>query len=239
MDTVMDTMFLASFVISLLTPIALVLILIRLREIEPPPPPPQVDLKPVIEAIKNIRIPEPKEVEFPKIEFPKIEIPPAKEAVLDLSPVIEAIKNIHIPEPKEIEFPKIEFPKIEIPPAKEAVLDLKPVIEAINALNTPRQAEPAPLREGNFNTETLQEIVAFMRVNQAEFQSGLEAFHRAMEKLLGQIPSGDKELDAQKEFMQKFEEAFVKIQEKAMEAVNENSLRLQEILAEALNKEAK
>jgi hypothetical protein len=199
----METFILASAVLPLLTLIVLVLILIKLHDIKSPPPPP----------------------------------PPMP---VDLKPVIEAIKNIRIPEQQKVEFPKIEIPKIEIPPAKEVVLDLKPVIEAINALNTPRQAEPAtPLKEGNFNTDTLQEIVALMRVNQAEFQSGLDAFHKAIEKLLSQIPTGDKELDVQKEFMQKFEEALVKIHEKSAEAVNENSLRLQEILTEVLNKEAK
>jgi HPt (histidine-containing phosphotransfer) domain-containing protein len=78
-----------------------------------------------------------------------------------------------------------------------------------------------------------------MRVNQAEFQSGLEAFHKAIDKLLAQIPSGEKELEAQKEFMQKFEAAFARVQEQATEAMNDNSLRLQEILAEFLNKEKK
>ncbi|MCL1956887.1 MAG: hypothetical protein FWF63_06155 [Fibromonadales bacterium] len=185
------------------------------QKIEIPPPKEVVlDLNPVIEAIKGIRIPEPQKIEFPKIEMPKIEIPkmevpPAKEVVLDLNPVIEAIKGIRIPEPQKIEFPKIEIPKIELPQAKDI----------------------------NINTETLQEIVTLMRVNQAEFQSGLEAFHKAIDKLLVQIPSGEKELDAQKEFMQKFEAAFAKVQEQATEAMNDNSLRLQEILAEFLNKE--
>ncbi len=145
----------------------------------------------IIKELKNIRIPPPQKIEFPKIEFPKIELP-----------------KIEVP---KIEVPKIEIPKIEIPQAKDV----------------------------NINTETLQEIVTLMRVNQAEFQSGLEAFHKAIDKLLVQIPSGEKELDAQKEFMQKFEAAFAKIQEQATEAMNNNSLRLQEILAEFLNKEQK
>jgi hypothetical protein len=130
----------------------------------------------------------------------------SKKINLDLNPIIEAIKGIHIPEPQ-----KIEFPKIEIPQAKEI----------------------------NINTETLQEIITLMRVNQAEFQSGLNAFHKAIDKLLVQIPSGEKELDAQKEFMHKFEAAFARVQEQATEAMNDNSLRLQEILAEFLNKEQK
>jgi len=151
-----------------------------------------------------------KELRNIRIQPPqKIEVPPAKEVVLDLNPVVEAVKNICIPPPQKIEFPKIEFPKIEIPQAKDV----------------------------NINTEVLQEIVTLMRVNQAEFQSGLDAFHKAIDKLLAQIPSGEKELDAQKEFMQKFEAAFAKVQEQATEAMNENSLRLQEILAEFLNKE--
>jgi len=150
-----------------------------------------LDLKPVIEAIKGIHIPEPQKVEFPKIELPKIEIP-----------------KIELP---KIEIPRIEIPKIEIPQAKDV----------------------------NINTETLQEIVTLMRVNQAEFQSGLDSFHKAIDKLLTQIPSGDKELEAQKEFMQKFEAAFARVQEQATEAMNDNSLRLQEILAEFLNKEQK
>jgi len=210
------------------------------QKIEVPPPPP-VNLEPVIdaitelheeiiitredspiieaisliiEAIKGISIPEPQKIEFPKIEIPKMEVPPAKEVVLDLNPVIEAIKGIHIPEPQKIEFPKIEIPKIEIP-----------------------KIEMPQAKDININTETLQEIVTLMRVNQAEFQSGLEAFHKAIDKLLVQIPSGEKELDAQKEFMQKFEAAFAKVQEQATEAMNDNSLRLQEILSEFLNKE--
>jgi len=200
----------------------------ELKNIRIPPPqkieiPPAkevvLDLNPVIEAIKGIHIPEPQKIEFPKMEFPKIELPKielpqAKEVVLDLNPVIEAIKNIHIPEPQKIELPKIELPKIEIP-----------------------KIELPQLKDININTETLQEIVTLMRVNQAEFQSGLEAFHKAIDKLLVQIPSGEKELDAQKEFMQKFEAAFAKIQEQATEAMNDNSLRLQEILTEFLNKE--
>jgi hypothetical protein len=129
---------------------------------------------------------------------PKIEFPPAKE--VNLSPVIEAIKNIRIPEAQ----------KIEIPQA----------------------------REGGINTEVLQEIATLMRVNQAEFQSGLEAFHKAIDKLLEQIPIGEKAADTQKEFIQKFEEAFLRVQEIAAEAMNENSLRLQEILTEILNKKA-
>ena len=156
--------------------------------------------------------PVPQKAEFPKIEIPKIEIPkieippqPASEVNLDLSPVIEAIKNISIPVPQKAELPKTEFPKIEI-------------------------EEFAKI---------LRENSALMRVNQAEFQSGLEAFHKAIDKLLTQIPSVDKELNAQKEFMQKFEEAMRSSQEAAAEAMNENSLRLQEILAEVLNKEAK
>jgi peptidoglycan hydrolase CwlO-like protein len=125
-----------------------------------------------------------------------------KKVNLDLNPVIEAIKGIHIPEPQ----------KIEIPPAKE-------------------------IKGVNIDLETLQEIATLMRVNQAEFQSGLDAFHKAIDKLLVQIPSGEKELDAQKEFMHKFEAAFARVQEQATEAMNGNSLRLQEILAEFLNKE--
>jgi len=163
----------------------------------------------ILKELKNIRIPPPQ----------KIEIPPAKEVVLDLNPVVEAVKNIRIPPPQKIEFPKIELPKIEVPKIEI------PKIEIPQA------------KDVNINTETLQEIVTLMRVNQAEFQSGLDAFHKAIDKLLVQIPSGEKELDAQKEFMQKFEAAFAKVQEQATEAMNDNSLRLQEILAEFLNKE--
>ena len=153
-------------------------------------------LKQILHELKNIKIPEPQ-----KVEFPKIEIPQAKEYSLDLSSVIEAIQGIHIPEPQ----------KIEIPQAKET----------------------------NINVDILQEAVTLMRVNQAEFQSGLEAFHKAVDKLLAQIPSGEKELDAQREFMQKFEDAMRISQENSAEAMNENSLRLQEILAEFLSKEQK
>jgi len=85
----------------------------------------------------------------------------------------------------------------------------------------------------------LQETATLIRVNEAEFQSGLETFHHAIDKLLAQIPNEEKELNTQREFMQKFEEAFVKVQETAAEAMNENSLRLQEILTEFLNREAK
>jgi len=87
--------------------------------------------------------------------------------------------------------------------------------------------------------KTLQETATLIRVNEAEFQSGLETFHKAIDKLLAQIPNEEKELNTQKEFMKKFEEAFVKVQETAAEAMNENSLRLQEILTEFLNREAK
>jgi len=173
----------------------------------------------IMKELKNIRIPPPQ----------KIDIPPAKEVVLDLNPVIEAIKGIHIPEPQKIEFPKIEFPKMELPKIEVPKIEL-PKIE-IPKIELPQ------LKDININTETLQEIVTLMRVNQAEFQSGLEAFHKAIDKLLVQIPSGEKELDAQKEFMHKFEAAFAKIQEQATEAMNDNSLRLQEILTEFLNKE--
>jgi len=183
----------------------------------------------ILKELKNIRIPPPQ----------KIEVPQAKEIVLDLNPVIEAIKNIHIPEPQKIEIPKIEFPKIEIPkieiPKMEVPKIELPKIE-IPKIEIPKIEFPQAA-EVNINTEILQEIVTLMRVNQAEFQSGLEAFHKAIDKLLVQIPSGEKELDAQKEFMQKFEAAFAKIQEQATEAMNNNSLRLQEILTEFLNKE--
>jgi len=168
----------------------------------------------ILKELRNIRIPPPQ----------KIEIPPAKEVVLDLNPVVEAVKNICIPPPQKIEFPKMELPKIEIPKIELPKIEF-PKIEIPQA------------KEININTETLQEIVTLMRVNQAEFQSGLDAFHKAIDKLLVQIPSGEKELDAQKEFMQKFEAAFAKVQEQATEAMNDNSLRLQEILAEFLNKE--
>jgi hypothetical protein len=201
----------------------------------------------ILKELKNIRIPPPQ-----KIEFPKIEIPPAKEVVLDLNPVVEAVKNINIPPPQKIEFPKIEFPKmeapkIEIPPAKEVVLDLNPVVEAVKNINIPPPLPPsitAELLQNVMNTQndltkTLQETVTLIRVNEAEFQSGLETFHKAIDKLLTQIPNGEKELNTQKEFMQKFEEAFVKVQETAAEAMSENSLRLQEILTEFLNREAK
>jgi len=182
----------------------------------------------ILAALQNIRIPEP-----PKPQ--KIEIPPAKEVVLDLNPVIEAVNNIRIPEPpaqQKIEFPKIEFPKIEIPPSKEVVLDLNPVIEAIKGL---QDKENVAYAQSDL-IKVLQETSSLMRVNQAEFQSGLEAFHKAIDKLLTQIPNGDKEIDMQREFMQKFEEAFVKVQETAAEAMNANSLRLQEILTEFSNK---
>jgi hypothetical protein len=136
--------------------------------------------------------------------------------------ILKALSNIRIPAPQ----------KIEIPPAKEYALDLNPVIEAIKNIQIKEGG-------GNINAEVLQEIAALMRVNQAEFQSSLEAFHKAIDKLLVQIPNGEKELNAQKEFMQKFEEAMRKAHEAAAEAMNENSLRLQEILAEVLNKEQK
>ncbi len=197
----------------------------------------------ILNELKNLRIPEPQ-----KIEFPKIEIPPAKEVVLDLNPVIEAVNNIRIPEPQKVEFPKIEFPKIEIPPAKEIILDLNPVVEAVKELAQDKQKDQkkeiitAELLQNLANAQNdlikaLQETSTLMRVNQAEFQSGLEAFHKAIDKLLAQIPSGEKDLDIQKEFMQKFEEAFVKVQETAAETMNGNSLRLQEILTEFLNRE--
>jgi len=183
----------------------------------------------ILKELKNIRIPPPQ----------KIEVPPAKEVVLDLNPVIEAIKGIRIPEPQKIEFPKIEIPKIEIPKIELPKIEVPkmevPKIE-IPKIEIPKIELPQAT-EININTETLQEIVTLMRVNQAEFQSGLEAFHKAIDKLLVQIPSGEKELDAQKEFMQKFEAAFAKVQEQATEAMNDNSLRLQEILSEFLNKE--
>jgi len=200
----------------------------------------------IIKELKNIRIPPPQKIEFPKmepqkIEFPKIEIPPAKEFVLDLNPVVEAVKNINIPAPQ-----KIEFPKIEIPPAKEVVLDLNPVVEAVKNISIPAPAATitAELLQSVVNTQndlikSLQETATLIRVNEAEFQSGLETFHKAIDKLLAQIPNEEKELNTQKEFMQKFEEAFVKVQETAAEAMNENSLRLQEILTEFLNREAK
>ncbi|MCL2282693.1 MAG: hypothetical protein FWC26_05185 [Fibromonadales bacterium] len=192
----------------------------------------------ILSALKNLHIPEPpkpQKIEFPKVEFPKIEIPPAKEVVLDLNPVVEAVNNIRIPEPlqpQKIEFPKIEFPKIEIPPAKEVVLDLNPVIAAINSL---QDKENVAFAQSDL-IKALQETSALMRVNQAEFQSGLEAFHKAIDKMLAQIPNSEKELNTQKEFMQKFEESFVKVQESAAEAMNANSLRLQEILTEFVNK---
>jgi len=180
----------------------------------------------IIKELKNIKIPPPQ-----KVEFPRIEIPQAKEFVLNLDPVVEAVKNIHIPEQQ----------KIEIPQAKEVVLDLNPVIEAINK-SVPQ--ETVELLKNVANTQsilvkTLQETATLIRVNEAEFQSGLEAFHKAIDKLLTQVPNEEKELNIQKEFMQKFEEAFVKVQETAAEAMNENSLRLQEILTEFLNREAK
>jgi superfamily I DNA and/or RNA helicase len=161
--------------------------------------------------------PLPQKLESPKIEMPKIEFP---------------------------EFPKIEFPKIEIPPAKEISLDLNPIVEALKNVSPPATNITAELVQNLANTQSdlikvLQESSTMMRVNQAEFQSGLEAFHKAVDKLLVQIPNGEKELDAQKEFMQKFEDTFARVQEKASEAMSENSLRLQEILTEFLSKEAK
>lgn len=144
--------------------------------------------------------------------------------------ILKELKNIHIPEP-------------QIPPAKEFSLDLNPVVEAIKE-NKPSANITAELLQSVVNTQNdlvklLQETSTLMRVNQAEFQSGLQAFHASIDKLLSQIPNGEKELDAQKEFVQKFEAAFVNVQEKAAEAMNENSLRLQEILTEFLSKEQK
>jgi len=211
---------------------------IKFPKIEIPPAKEiSLDLDPVIKAIDNIRFPQ------PEINFPKIEIPPAKEVILDLNPVIEAIDNIRFPQPE------IEFPKIEIPPANEVVLDLNPVTEAINnikeelAQSKPKEIMTTELLQNLANAQdssikALHETSTMMRVNQAEFQSGLEAFHKAIEKLLVQIPGSEKELDIQKEFMQKFEETFIKVQETAAETMNSNSLRLQEILTEFLNKEA-
>jgi hypothetical protein len=176
-----------------------------------------------------------------------------------LRKVLPELKNLRIRGPQKIElpkieFPKIEFPKVEIPPAKEYALDLNPIAKSIDkavsdikkavAESSPKETMGVELMQNLVATQSdlikiLQETSALMRVNQAEFQSGLEAFHKAIEKLLTQIPTGDKELSTQKEFIQKFEEAFVKVQEKSTEAMNENSLRLQEILTEVLNKEAK
>lgn len=160
--------------------------------------------------------------------------------LLILAAILNALKKR--PVPQKAEFPKIEIPKIEIPhiPVSEVNLDLNPVIEAIKNISVPlpQKAESPKIDIEEF-AKTLRENSALMRVNQAEFQSGLEAFHKSIDKLLAQIPSVDKELSAQKEFMQKFEEAMRSSQEAAAEAMNENSLRLQEILAEVLNKEAK
>ena len=163
--------------------------------------------------------------------------------------ILKELKNIRIPAPQKIEFPKIEFPaieipKIEIPPAKEISLDLNPVVEALKNVSPPAITITAELVQNLANAQgdlikVLQETSTLMRVNQAEFQSGLETFHKAVGKLLAQIPNGERELDVQREFMQKFEDAFAKVQEKAGEAMNENSLRLQEILTEFLNREAK
>jgi hypothetical protein len=143
--------------------------------------------------------------------------------------ILQAIKGIRIPEPQKIEIPKIEFPKIELPKIELPKIEI-PKIEI-------PKIELAPAKEAGINAEALQEIAALMRVNQAEFQSGLEAFHKAIDKLLAQIPSGEKELEAQKEFMQKFEAAFARVQEQTAEAIADNSLRLQEILAGFLGKE--
>jgi len=132
-------------------------------------------------------------------------------ALVALAAIFNAQKKI-LEAIKSIRVPepqKIEFPKIELPPAKDVSID----------------------------TEALQEIAVLMRVNQAEFQSGLDAFRKAIDKLLAQIPSGEKELDAQREFMQRFEAAFARVQEQAAQAMSDNSLRLQEILAEFLNME--
>jgi len=155
--------------------------------------------------------------------------------------ILKELKNIRIPPPQ-----KVEFPKIEIPPAKEVVLDLNPVVEAVKniSISPPSSSITAELLQNVMNTQndlikSLQEIATLIRVNEAEFQSGLETFHKAIDKLLTQIPTEEKELNTQKEFMQKFEEAFVKVQETAAETMNENSLRLQEILTEFLNREAK
>ncbi|MDR3002584.1 MAG: hypothetical protein LBU89_15165 [Fibromonadaceae bacterium] len=183
----------------------------------------------ILKELKNIRIPAP-----PKIEFPKIDIPPAKEISIDLNPVVEAVNKIDIPPAKEV--------SVDLNPVVEAVkgiaVDLNPVIEAINKKETGITAELLQNLAGTQSDliKILQESTTLMRVNQAEFQSGLEAFHKAIDKLLAQVPSGEKELDAQKEFMQKFEEAFIKVQETAAENMNANSLRLQEILTEVLNK---
>jgi len=142
----------------------------------------------------------------------KIEFPPAKEIILDLNPVVEAVKNISLPPPQKIEFPQMSI-----------------TAELLqNVMNTQ-----------NDLIKNLQEIATLIRVNEAEFQSGLETFHKAIDKLLAQIPNEEKELSVQREFMQKFEEAFVKVQETAAETMNENSLRLQEILTEFLSREAK
>ncbi|MDR1812689.1 MAG: hypothetical protein LBQ87_07670 [Candidatus Fibromonas sp.] len=170
--------------------------------------------------------------------------------LLILAAILNVLKKRPLPQKPEfpeikmpeIEFP--EFPKIEIPPAKEIVLDLNPVVEALKNVSPPAMTVTADLVQNLTNAQSdlikvLQESSAMMRVNQAEFQSGLEAFHKSIEKLLVQIPNGERELDVQKEFMQKFQEVFAKVQEKASESINENSLRLQEILTEFLNKEAK
>jgi hypothetical protein len=148
--------------------------------------------------------------------------------------IVKELKNLRIQPPQKIEIPKIEIPKIEVPKIEFPKIEI-PKIE-LPKIEIPKIELPQA-KEININTEALQEIVTLMRVNQAEFQSGLEAFHKAIDKLLVQIPSGEKELDAQKEFMHKFEAAFAKVQEQATEAMNDNSLRLQEILTEFLNKE--
>ena len=158
----------------------------------------------ILDTLKKRPVPK-IEVPPPNIELPKIEIPPIE------------IPKIEIP---KIEIPKIELPKIEIPKIEVPKIEL-PKIEI-------------PQAKADINTDLLQEIATLMRVNQAEFQSGLEAFHKAIDKLLAQIPNSERELNAQKEFMQKFEDAVRRTQEATAEAMGENSLRLQEILAEVL-----
>ncbi|GHV13718.1 hypothetical protein AGMMS49938_08680 [Fibrobacterales bacterium] len=203
-------------------------------------------LKALGDVVKNIKlevpkieIPAPKvEVSVPPIELPKIEVPKIEIPKIEI-PKIE-MPNIEFP---KFEIPKIELPKIEIPHFEIPKLDTSEIVEAIKNIKIevavphfeiPAQSAVQAVQSDPVNAEALQELATLIRVNQAEFGSGLEAFHKAIDKLISKIPNGEKEEENKKELLEKFEDTIVAIQEKANETMNENALRLQELLTEAL-----
>ena len=91
-----------------------------------------VDIEPILEAIRNIQLPESTSTDLSPVlqAIEQLQIPAAKEP--DLSPVMQAIDNIRIPEPKDVDLSSLNYAINSIPRPEQP--DLTPLYGRISTI---------------------------------------------------------------------------------------------------------